>query len=165
MYHPNVDCWSWQLVPTRPLCRSQHTTQYNTFTDGSPLPSVLWHDSGSSSLYHSSIFKLYQLCQFYFSFLWALVCSTSVPVKFPAVIASLVSETHVLLLHFHWICSFFHFCNQFLYCQISPVVNTCNVIGKPSRLLNSVLFLIKVVPFSHSVFQGIWKLKTLTSIK
>lgn len=128
MYHPNVHCWSWQLVPTYPVCQSQHTTWYHTFTDGSSLPPVLWHDSGSSRLYHSSIFKLYQLWQFYFSFLGALVCSTSVPVRFPAVIASLVSETHVLLLHFHCICGFFHFCNQFLYCQISSLVYTYNVV-------------------------------------
>lgn len=140
MYHPNVHCWSWQLVPTHPLCQSRHTTQYHTFTDGSPLTPVLWHDSGSSTLYHSSIFELYRLCQFYFSFLGALVCSTSVPVKFPAVIAFLVSETHVLLLHFHWICSFFHFCNEFYYCQISPLVYTYKVILKLSWLLNSVLF-------------------------
>lgn len=81
MYHPNVQCWSWQLVPTHPLCQSCHTTQHHTFTDGSPLPPVLWHDSGSSSLYHSSIFKLYQLCQFCVSFVGEMVCRISVPVK------------------------------------------------------------------------------------
>jgi len=140
VYHPNVHWWCWQLVPTHPLCQSWHTTQYHTFTDGKPLPPVLWHDSGSFNLYHSTIFELYELCQFYFSFLGALVCSTSAPAKFPAVIASLVSETHVLLLHFHWTCSFFNFCKQLIYCQISPLVYTYKVILKLSWLLHSVFF-------------------------